>query len=906
MRNAVLLAFCLAATLRAQYPPDTQRRKIRTEHFDVIFPHGIEAGAQRAANSLETLYAPLSQSLGAALPRHTVVMLANQTVTRYAGGYVSLFPRMATFNMMPAQGFWGTNDWIASLTATEGRRLVQIAKMNHGFGKVATTLFGEAGMASVMGMSLPDWWMAGDARVAQTTMMRGGVGQFASSEATTRALLLSGQHYSFMKAEHGSYKDAVPSPDELGSFLVSHVNRTSGPEAWDKILAGTAKWSWNPFALSAAMKGVTGRGAGANYDDTMSDLGERWESKAAEMEFSQPAIVNTEAKSVFTGYYQPVFEADGSVLAQKIGMDSYPVEVVRLGPDGREQKLFRFTPLVTASNRTSAVKGRMVWDEYVPDVRWLRGYSEILIRDLATGRTRRLTHKTRFMNPVLSPDAARIAVVEFLPERLCSLVILDANTGAELQRLASPENDMIYSPAWSQDGRQIAMVTQSGAGRALTVLDLESAKFTDVIPHSDEELGNPVFFKNYVLYKSSPEGTLNIYAVQIPEGRRYRVTSSKFGANYPSISPDGAKLLYSDYSARGYNVAEIPLDPANWTRIGATPYAGLGYHGQTHDYSAEIPNTQYPVQIYSPSLHLLDVHSWGFTSAPPDIGFGIMSNDKMRLMNLDASVLYNSNEGTAGFATNVSYNRFFPVLDLGFADRDRSLQFSDHKETWTERTASAGFHIPLNFSRGYYVTGLSFGATVESISLNGGGLTPLVYGLRFSRARQRAPRDLAPLWAQTFRLTYRQTPWTSQYTGNFLSADGRFAVPGLLRHHALVLESGYERQHGSYYFSSQIRFPRGYSAFTGTDLTKYSATYEMPLLYPDLALSQLIYIKRVAGNVFYDYGKVGNLLYRSTGVEAVFDLNFLHFPYNFRFGVRYAYRIDLGNKRIQPFVAFNW
>jgi hypothetical protein len=140
MRSFVLLAFCLATTLRAQDPPGTEWRRIRTEHFDVIFPHGIEADAQRAANSLETLYAPLSQSLGASLPRHTVVMLANQTVTRYSGGYVSLFPRMATFNMMPAQGFWGTNDWITSLTATEGRRLVQIAKMNHGFGKVATTL----------------------------------------------------------------------------------------------------------------------------------------------------------------------------------------------------------------------------------------------------------------------------------------------------------------------------------------------------------------------------------------------------------------------------------------------------------------------------------------------------------------------------------------------------------------------------------------------------------------------------------------------------------------------------------------------------------------------------------------------------------------------------------------------
>jgi hypothetical protein len=214
MRNVVLLVFCLASALRAQYPPDTQWRRIRTQHFDVIFPHGIEAEA---------------------------------------------------------------------------------------------------------------------------TMMRGGAGQFASSEATTRALLLSGQHYSFMKAEHGSYKDAVPSPDELGSL------------------------------------------------------------------FSQPAIVNTEVKSVFTGYYQPMLEADGSVLAQKMGMDSYPVEVVRLRPDGREQRLFRYTPSVMASNRTSVVKGRMVWDEYVPDVRWLRGYSEILIRP----SERRRPDALRIRTAILARPAAR-------------------------------------------------------------------------------------------------------------------------------------------------------------------------------------------------------------------------------------------------------------------------------------------------------------------------------------------------------------------------------------------------------------------------------------------------------------------------------------------------------------------
>ena len=97
-----------------------------------------------------------------------------------------------------------------------------------------------------------------------------------------------------------------------------------------------------------------------------------------------------------------------------------------MSPGGREQTLFRLAPTVNGSNRTSVANGKVVWDEYVPDIRWLRGYSEILIRDLATGRTRRLTHKTRFMNPVLSPDGSRIAVVEFPFQPPASLVILDS------------------------------------------------------------------------------------------------------------------------------------------------------------------------------------------------------------------------------------------------------------------------------------------------------------------------------------------------------------------------------------------------------------------------------------------------------------------------------------------------
>ena len=356
----------------------------------------------------------------------------------------------------------------------------------------------------------------------------------------------------------------------------------------------------------------------------------------------------------------------------------------------------------------------------------------------------------------------------------------------------------------------------------------------------------------------------------------------------------------------GYSVAELPLDVASWTRIGAVPYAGLHYLGQYKDYSSQAPDKKYDVERYRPSLHLVSAHSWGPTSGPPEMGFGVMSNDKMGLLSFNVSALYDTSEGTAGFQTGASYSRFFPVLDFSFSDKNRKVDYGTYTANWTERTLTGGFHIPLNFSRGLFVSGLSLGAAVQNIHLYGGGLTPFSYGMGLWHVRQYALRDLASAWGQILRFSYRQTPWAGHYTGNYLMADGVFYAPGLARHHALKLEGGYERQAGNYFFSSQLAFPRGYTGFTGRDLTKLSATYGMPLWYPDFGIGQLAYVKRVSGNLFYDYGRVASQGYRSTGVEVVFDLNVMHAPDNFRVGVRCAYRLDYRNARVQPFVAFTF
>ena len=187
-------------------------------------------------------------------------------------------------------------------------------------------------------------------------------------------------------------------------------------------------------------------------------------------------------------------------------------------------------------------------------------------------------------------------------------------------------------------------------------------------------------------------------------------------------------------------------------------------------------------------------------------------------------LLYNTDEGTFGYRAGFSYNRFFPVLDFSLADQGRRLQYVGYTDDFTERTAAAGFHIPLNFSRGIYRTNLSVGAQVEHVGLEGGGLVPLTYALRFSHIRQASPRDLAPAWSQILRFSYSNTVEANNYTANHLAADGRFALPGLAPHHALVLGRRLRAQRRQLLFPRQVQFPRGYTYYTGPNLTKLAGT----------------------------------------------------------------------------------
>ena len=167
-----------------------------------------------------------------------------------------------------------------------------------------------------------------------------------------------------------------------------------------------------------------------------------------------------------------------------------------------------------------------------------------------------------------------------------------------------------------------------------------------------------------------------------------------------------------------------------------------------------------------------------------------------------------------------------------------------------------------------------------------------------------APRDIFPRSGLQIQLYEFKSPISSDYNTALLSLKSTFYFPGLFKNHHLRFNIDYEYQLQSY-FASLIQI-RGYETnFACERKMRLGANYALPLAFPDLALGQYFYLRRIALNLFADHGYIdyiGNLVksnnssysyyqpLNSYGGELMLSFNLLNFPYAIHTGIRASYR----------------
>ncbi|WP_041258079.1 hypothetical protein [Fibrella aestuarina] len=918
---ALLLTLSAAAQnlpILEQPPASLRLYQLNTPHFRVIYPDGFQQRAQQTAQRLEQIYEPVGAGLEQR-PRPLSVVLRNQTTV--SNGFATLFPRHAEFYAVPPQdpALLGTLNWLDLLAVHEYRHIVQYEKAYQGYGKVLYYLLGAQGLSFATNVVTPDWFLEGDAVGTETILTRSGRGRIPAFELSMRTNLLTRRPFSYAKATGGSFRDNVPNHYELGYFLTTKLKRTYGPNAWSGALNRIYRqFPFYPFSFSNGLKQTTksaenptGTRVDDLYAETVNDLIETWKRRQDSLTLTPATTypVNAEKaetpRPVFTNYRYPQYLTDSTILCIKSGLGDIQ-QVVLLSRNGhdpahREKRVYTQGLVLNEPTYFSATPQMACWIENRYDPRWLqRIYGEIKLLDLATGRVRRLTTRSRYTAVALSPDNSRLVALRTTDSYQNELVVLDSQTGRELAVLPNPANDFYVNPRW-HNGRTLVTVTLTKGGKTIEFIDTETGQKRALLPPTNLNLSHPQSYGNtHILVNSPQSGIDNVYAVEIASGTVSRVTSRPFGAYHATVSPTGRWLAFEDFDTHGYRVAEAPLDPAAWPPADISradsPAESTRYFGPLLSAGAQrlppvaadsIPNlpTSAPGR-FRRLAHAFNPYSWGptFGSTGQSLNVGIQSRDLLNTTQFTAGYTYNQSEQTGALGVNVSYQGLYPVFDVGFQTGNRRTSIPANPtspssgirtDTWRYNELTAGIRLPLQLTRSRFLQSANLFAYYGLLSVSGyelpgryftetgnGILHTLLYGASYNYLLRQSRRDVGNRLGVSGSTSLRSTPFaqtTGQLRGLQWANTLNLFVPGLGKHHSLRLRGAYQYQWGApdaknlYRFGAAVLYPRG-AAYTSFDnLWVAGADYRLPLADLHLSITRLLYIQRLKGNLFSDY-----------------------------------------------------
>ncbi|HEV8511693.1 MAG TPA: hypothetical protein VGQ59_00355, partial [Cyclobacteriaceae bacterium] len=689
MRVVFLFLLVISFSLRAQEssvnatnPASLKWHQINTPNFRLLYPEGYEAQAQRMANTMESIREPEARTIGT-LPKKISVVLQSQSAESNA--FVTLTPRRAEFYGMPSQNynFIGNNDWLNLLASHEYRHMAQFQHATRGFNKAIQYVFGNYVLAGMAYVAAPQWFWEGDAVATETAFTQSGRGRIPNFDLILRTNLQEGRVFNYHKQYLRSYKNNINDHYVLGYHMVSYLRKKTGdPSIWDKVTARSWNVPFIPFRFSSSLKKETGLYVTDLYREMAADRQKAWKIQQDTLKLTSFERVNPRASKAYTDYLYPQELEDGSVAVRKIGIGD--IEKLVSLKDAKEKNIYT-QGIINESGMQSATNSRVVWNEFRYDPRWqVRNYSSIVSYDLGSGERHVINTRARYAAAALSADGYKVATVETSTEYKTRLVVLDYFSGQVLKTFDNPDNDFISMPRWTSDGKEIIALLTNKNGKAIVSFNLETGGLNRLTEFSNENIGYPVPFGNYVLYNSPISGVDNIYALNVKSGERFQITCSKYGSYNPALSRDGKWIYYNEQGRDGMDVAKIPFDPSTW-RIwkqkvqSPATFDLLVKQEGSPEVLNNLPTKQYETRRYHRWKGLINPYSWGATlnTSLTSAFVGITSQDILSTTTIKAGYAYDITEKTGAWTAAVSYQGWYPIIDFSVRQSDRKVNEGD-------------------------------------------------------------------------------------------------------------------------------------------------------------------------------------------------------------------------------------
>jgi hypothetical protein len=172
------------------------------------------------------------------------------------------------------------------------------------------------------------------------------------------------------------------------------------------------------------------------------------------------------------------------------------------------------------------------------------------------------------------------------------------------------------------------------------------------------------------------------------------------------------------------------------------------------------------------------------------------------------------------------------------------------------------------------------------------GINRLTSSITFGDNVRSAYRNMRPRWGYTLRVNHTFNP-TNSYFAHSIALFGQALTPAIGRNHSLRLRAAFQaNQKGKMFtFSQRDLYPRGADYTLEVSPSRYVATavdYQLPLCYPDFGIPSVIFFKRIALNVGFNYATMRTFdsemkrynwhNVNSFGGDLILDFNLIRTP----------------------------
>jgi TolB protein len=223
-----------------------------------------------------------------------------------------------------------------------------------------------------------------------------------------------------------------------------------------------------------------------------------------------------------------------------VGTASGNKEVYLLDLDGKGVAPVTANGSVNLSPTFSPDARKIAWTSYK------KGQPDLYVKDLTSGRVKLVSNRKGVnISPAYSPDGATLAMARNAASGDSDLFLIDAQTGADLQRLTTG-GGIDVSPNFSPDGKRIAFASERSGGSQIYVLELATGQATRVSYEGGFNT-DPVFSPDgsQIAFVGRVAGGFDIYVVGADGKGLQQVTSGAGDNEDPAWSPDGHYLVFS-------------------------------------------------------------------------------------------------------------------------------------------------------------------------------------------------------------------------------------------------------------------------------------------------------------------------------------------------------------------------